>query len=251
VRTSSAPLGTAATGHPVAALAAMTPRVGSALTGGIMRNPRFTETMTLVAPTLDAPGFGENDCGEARGVAIAMSLSSTSKPKREKREVSTARPRRRNAPWMSPTRELFAAAESLAIQIYPWDRLKFEIEATEGVLGLSSDMEAKLPRAIWWAVMQLDGDDEGEAFNTLFPCLSRPVQKLEWGAMFGVAPITTDETTVGKIVSFVMAARNLLIEAPLAERTQLLKLLIETASEMRRTGSTGSAGYARGKTLCA
>ena len=46
--------------------------------------------------------------------------------------------------------------------------------------------------------MQLHGDDEGEAFNTLFPCLSPPVQKLEWVAMSGVATISTDETTIGQ-----------------------------------------------------
>jgi hypothetical protein len=42
-----------------------------------------------------------------------------------------------------------------------------------------------------------------------------------------------DELTVGKIVAFVAAARALLIEEPLAERTQLLKLLIEAGTEMR------------------
>ena len=137
----------------------------------------------------------------------AMSKS-TSKPK-PKPEVSTARPRRRNAPWQSPTRELFAAAESLAIQIYPWDRLTLEVAATEGLLGLPSTTEARLPRSIWWAVLQLHGDDDGEAFNAIFPCISRAVQKDEWSAMFGIAPITTDETTIAKIVSFVMAARAL------------------------------------------
>jgi hypothetical protein len=150
---------------------------------------------------------------------------------------------------MSPTRELFAAAESLALQIYPWDRLTLETAATESILGLPASTEAKLPRAIWWAVMQLHGDDGGEAFNTLFPYLSRPVQKDEWDAMFGVAPITTDETTIGKIVSFVMAARNLLIEEPLAERTRLLKLLIETGTEMRRL-SKGSTESAQAKRTC-
>ena len=77
------------------------------------------------------------------------------------------------------------------------------------------------------------GADDGESFNAIFPCLSRPVQKLEWVAMSGVAPITTDETTIGRIVSFVMAARNLLIEEPLAERTKLLKDLIEAGTGMR------------------
>ena len=96
--------------------------------------------------------------------------------------------------------------------IYPWDRLTLEAAATESILGLPASTEAKLPRAIWWAVMQLHGDDGGEAFNALFPCLSRPAQKLEWVAMSGVAPISTDETTIGRIVSLVMAARNLLIE---------------------------------------
>ena len=159
----------------------------------------------------------------------AMSKS-TSKPKPE---VSTARPRRRNAPWQSPTRELFAAAESLALAIYPWDRLKLEVAATERLLGLPVDTEARLPRAIWWAVMQLHGDDEGEAFNTIFPTISRAVHKDEWSAMFGIAPISTDEATIGRIVSFVMAARALLIEEPLIERTRLLKVLIEAGTEMR------------------
>ena len=157
---------------------------------------------------------------------------SMSKPK-PKAEVSTARPRRRNAPWTSPTRELFAAAESLAIQIYPWDKLQLEVAATERLLGLPADTEARLPRAIWWAVMQLHGDDDGEAFNAIFPTISRAVHPDEWLAMFGIAPITTDEATIGRIVSFVMAARNLLIEEPLAERTRLLKLLIEAGTEMR------------------
>ena len=156
-----------------------------------------------------------------------------SKPK-PKAEVSTARPRRRNAPWTSPTRELFAAAESLAIQIYPWDKLTLEIAATEGLLGLPADTEAKLPRAIWWAVMQLHGDDDGEAFNAIFPTISRAVHPDEWRAMFGIAPITLDKLTIGKIISFVMAARALLIEDPLVERTRLLKLLIEAGTEMRK-----------------
>jgi hypothetical protein len=121
------------------------------------------------------------------------SKASTSK---SKPEVSTARPRRRGAPWQSPTRELFARAESLALQIYPWDRLKLEIEATEGVLGLPADTEAPLPRAIWWAVFQLFGVDDGEAFNAIFPCISRAVQKDEWRAISGVAPITTDEQAI-------------------------------------------------------
>lgn len=161
-----------------------------------------------------------------------MSLSKSTS-KRSNPEVSTARPRRRNAPWQSPTRELFAAAESLALVIYPWDRLTLEAAATESILGLPASTEAKLPRAIWWAVMQLHGDDGGEAFNALFPCLSRPAQKLEWVAMSGVAPISTDETTIGRIVSLVMAARNLLMEEPLAERTRLLKELIEAGTGMR------------------
>jgi hypothetical protein len=164
---------------------------------------------------------------------MSLSSKSRSKSKREKHEVSTARPRRRNAPWMSPTRELFATAESLALQIYPWPRLELEVAATEGVLGLPGDIEARLPRAIWWAVFQLFGADDGEAFNAIFPCISRAVQKDEWRAISGVAPITTDELTVGKIVAFVAAARALLIEEPLAERTQLLKLLIEAGTEMR------------------
>ena len=78
-----------------------------------------------------------------------------------------------------------------------------------------------------------------------FPSISRAVQKIEWVAMYGVAPITTDETTIGKIVSFVMAARNLLIEEPLAERTRLLKLLIEAGTEMRRMWLDGNRQDAR------
>ena len=100
-------------------------------------------------------------------------------------------------------------------------------------MGLPPETEARLPRAIWWAVFQLFGADDGEAFNAIFPCISRAVQKDEWRAISGVAPITTDEKTIGKIVAFVAAARALLIEEPLAERTRLLKLLIEAGTGMR------------------
>ena len=42
--------------------------------------------------------------------------------------------------------------------------------------------------------MQLHGDDDGEAASTpFFPTISRAVHPDEWLAMFGIAPITTDE----------------------------------------------------------
>ena len=114
-------------------------------------------------------------------------------------------------------------------------------------MGLSGDVEARLPRAIWWAVMQLHGDDGGEAFNAIFPCISRAVQEIEWDAMYGVAPISTDESTIAKIVSLVMAARALLIEEPLPERTRLLKLLIEAGTEMRKWWLEGIGRAREGK----
>ena len=95
--------------------------------------------------------------------------------------------------------------------------------------------------------MQLHGDDGGEAFNALFPCLSRAVQEIEWDAMYGVAPISTDEFTIGKIVALVIAARTLLIEEPLAERTRLLKLLIEAGTEMRKRWLEGIGRAREGK----
>ena len=95
--------------------------------------------------------------------------------------------------------------------------------------------------------MQLHGDDDGEAFNTIFPTTSRAVHKDEWLAMFGIPPMPCDEATIGSIVSFVMAARNLLIEDPLAERTRLLKLLIEARTEMRGLGSRESTEFAPAK----
>ena len=48
-----------------------------------------------------------------------------------------------------------------------------------------------------------------------------------------VAPVTTDELTIGKIVALVAAARALLIEEPMAERTRLVKVLIEAGTGMR------------------
>jgi hypothetical protein len=156
------------------------------------------------------------------------------KSKREKREVSTARPRRRGAPWMSPTRELLAAAESLALQIYPWWRLELEVETTDAIFSVPSTVEARLPRAIWWSVHQLYGYDDGRAFNIIFPYASRPVEALEWRAIAGVAPITLDEVLIGRIVAFIEAARDLLIDEPPDERDQLRRDLLEAAIGMRK-----------------
>jgi hypothetical protein len=155
------------------------------------------------------------------------------KSKREKREVSTARPRRRGAPWRSPTRELLAAAESLALQIYPWSRLKLEVETTDAIFSPPPD-ETRLPRAIWWASYQLFGADDGENFNAIFPYLSHAVHRDEWNALSGVAPITTDEVLIGRIVAFVEAARALLIVEPPDERTQVRRHLLEAAIGMRK-----------------
>ena len=126
-----------------------------------------------------------------------------------------------------------AHAESLARTIWPWDKLTLEIEATDAILGLPPDVEARTPRALWWGVLQLFGDDDGEAFNTLFPNAARKVRKDEWRAMTGVAPIKTNETLIGRAVAFVAAARALLVDEPLDERNQLLRALIKPAIELR------------------
>jgi hypothetical protein len=152
-------------------------------------------------------------------------------PKREKREVSTARPGRRNTPWMSPTREL-AAAEGLALQIYPWSRLELEVETTDAIFSLPPD-EARLSRAIWWAVHQLHGADGGESFNAIYPNAARPVTKDEWLAIGGVAPVTLDETAIGAIVAFAFAARALLISEPVDERIVVHQIMVEAAIGIR------------------
>jgi hypothetical protein len=41
---------------------------------------------------------------------------------------------------------------------------------------------------LWWGTLQLFGDDDGEAFNTIFHCVTRKVQKDEWKALCGVSP---------------------------------------------------------------
>jgi hypothetical protein len=83
-------------------------------------------------------------------------------------------------------------------------------------------------------VHQLFGYDGGTAFNTIFPCASRPVTKDEWRAICGVAPITLDEKTIGEIVAFIEAARRLLIVEPLDERNQLRRDLLNAAVGMRK-----------------
>ena len=138
------------------------------------------------------------------GAAIAMSVSKSTPNAKSRQPVHVGATR-----LGCRLRESFSQPPKASpFVIYPWDRLTLEVDATESILGLPANTEAKLPRAIWWAVMQLHGDDDGEAFNAIFPTISRAVQKDEWSAMFGIAPITTDETTIGKIVSFVMAART-------------------------------------------
>jgi hypothetical protein len=126
-----------------------------------------------------------------------------------------------------------AHAESLARTIWPWDKLTLEIEATDAILSLPPDVEARTSRALWWGVLQLFGNDDGEAFNVLFPNAARKVRKDEWRAITGVAPITTNETLIGRAVAFVAAARALLVDEPLDERNQLLRALIKPAIELR------------------
>jgi hypothetical protein len=149
-------------------------------------------------------------------------MSLTPVPKSESK-VSMAGPRARNFGWTPPKRDRLARAESLALGLYPWDRLGFEIEATDAILGLSHDTQARTPRALWWGVHQVFGADDGEAFNTIFPRATRKVRRDEWRAICGVAPVTGVETTIGCIVAFVAAARALLVEEPMDERLLLLK----------------------------
>ena len=147
--------------------------------------------------------------------------------------VSTARPRPRNAPWTAQSRDRFAIAESMAINAWPWDRLKLEVEATDAILGMPQDVEARFPRAIWWAVHQLFGYDDGEAFNVIFPNASRSVTQDEWRAISGVAPVTLDEIRIGRIVAFVEAARAHLVAEPPSERAIFRRDLIAAAIGMR------------------
>jgi hypothetical protein len=98
-----------------------------------------------------------------------MGLTRTSKSK-SKGKVSTARRRERNFAWTPSARDRFARAESLALTIWPLDKLTLEVEATDAIVT-----EARTPRALWWGTLQLFGDDDGEAFNTIFQCARRKV----------------------------------------------------------------------------
>jgi hypothetical protein len=137
------------------------------------------------------------------------------------------------ASWTAQSRRRFAVAESLVITIWPWPVLAFEVAATDAILGFPEGIEARLPRAIWWAFHQCFGGDGGEAFNTFFPNAARPVRDDEWTAISGVAPVTLDETAIGRIIALLEAARRLLIDEPLAERSQFRRDLVEAATGMR------------------
>ena len=151
------------------------------------------------------------------------------KSKREKREVSTARPRE-SATGRRP--RATCRAESLRWAL-PLDRLGFEIEATDGILGLPHETEARTPRALWWGTLQVFGDDDGEAFNSIFACAARRVRKDEWRALWAAAPITANETLIGRAVAFVAAARALLVDEPLDERLEFLRALTQAAMTLR------------------
>ena len=77
------------------------------------------------------------------------------------------------------------------------------------------------------------GDDDGEAFNSIFACATRRVRKDEWRALWAAAPITANETLIGRAVAFVAAARALLVDEPLDERLEFLRALTQAAKTLR------------------
>jgi hypothetical protein len=87
---------------------------------------------------------------------------------------------RRDRAWNSVLRQRFAAAESLALVIYPWGRLDLEIMAIDAVVGFRPEATARLPRALMWMLAQFYGDTGGEAFDMLYPGVRRPIHADEW-----------------------------------------------------------------------
>lgn len=150
-----------------------------------------------------------------------------------RRKVSTARPRERDPVWTPSARDRFVRAEAIALNLWPWDKLKLEVEATDALLGLPHETEARTPRALWWGTLQVFGADDGEAFNSIFACAARRVRKDEWRALWAAAPITANETLIGRAVAFLAAARALLVDEPLDERLELLRFLTEAAMTLR------------------
>jgi hypothetical protein len=108
--------------------------------------------------------------------------------------------------WTSEGQERFDAAENSAQSIWPWDDLGFELAAIEFLTHLTIQTPARTPRACFWALAQVFGLDWGEACRIWIPGIEVKFSGQEIRAVLSVSPVTTDETTIGRIVAFGEAA---------------------------------------------
>jgi hypothetical protein len=136
---------------------------------------------------------------------------------------------RRDRVWNAVLRQRFAAAESLALVIYPWERLDLELMAIDAVVGFPPEASARLPRALMWMLAQFYGDIGGEAFDMLYPGLCRSIQADEWLAILASVPVTLDDSALGRLVAMGEAARRIISDETAEERAEFRQELIDAA----------------------
>lgn len=136
---------------------------------------------------------------------------------------------RRWRAWGPVSRQRFAVAESLALTIYPWERLDFELEMVDAVAGFSPETAARLPRALLWAVAQFYGDTGAEMFDVLYPDIFQPLQNDEWLGILSSVPLTLDDVTLGRLIGMCEMTRRVVSNETAEERAEFRRELIDAA----------------------
>jgi hypothetical protein len=131
------------------------------------------------------------------------------------------------------SRQRFAVAESLALQVYPWPALALELEMVDAVAGFSPGTAARLPRALLWAVAQFYGDAGSEMFDRLYPSTFQPLQGDEWLGILSSVPLTLDDLVLGRLVALLEAVRRIISDETAEERADFRRELIDAARGMK------------------
>ena len=137
----------------------------------------------------------------------------------EGRDLSRSAAKPRVPEWTPEGQERFEAAENFALSIWPWDELGFELQAIDFLTNLTVQTPARTPRASFWALAQVFGPDWGTACRTLIPGIEVKFSDQEVRTVLSVSPVTTDETTIGRIVAFGEAAWRFYAPQPTSPRT--------------------------------
>jgi hypothetical protein len=147
---------------------------------------------------------------------------------------------RRGRAWNAVLRQRFAAAESLALVIYPKERLDLELMAIDAV----ATSRPRRPRAC----RERSCDTGVEAFDMLYPGFCRPIHADEWLAILASVPVTLDDTALGRLVAMGEAARRFISDETAEERVEFRHELLDAARGTMPYGPIGSTARASGKT---